>query len=255
MPSSLRPIQSDPGGFLRRPPPATLALMVLTAVVSIVGMFDGGRFGSGGVVVRQLYFTPSQVLDSWRVWTPFIYLLYAPDPLTFLIYEALGLWMFAAPLERAWGERRFLYYFFGTGTGAAILTTLLGMWISPLRAVPASAAWVATDALIVAWVLMNWHGTALLYIIPVPAPLLLVLPLGMAALNILMGIWEPFVTPLLGMGIGYLMLKQSLSPRRALLHVRAWWIDRQLRRKARHLRVMPPPERDRDEPKGPKYLN
>jgi len=256
MPSSPRPSQIDFGGAFARPPRATLALMVLTGVVSLVTIFDLGHWGSGGYVYRLVQFSPSQVLDSWKVWTPFTYQFVSVSPFGLILYELLLLWMFAAPLERQWGPQRFLYFFFGTSTGAAVLTTLLGMWLSPLRLAPVDGTWVATEAVVLGWVLMNWYSTVYFFVIPVRAPFLLVMSLGVPALYILTGSWVPFVTPLLGMGIGFLMLKQNLSPRRAWLHLRAWWIDRSLKRRARHLRVVPPPEKDRDrEPKGPRYLN
>jgi len=114
---------------LRRQLPAssatTLALMVITGVVSVLGMIDIGLFGTGGHFVRQLTFSPSQVLDGRKLWTPFIYLFLAPDPIVLALHEIFGLWMFAAPLERSWGQRRLLTYFFATGTGAALLAMLL----------------------------------------------------------------------------------------------------------------------------------
>jgi membrane associated rhomboid family serine protease len=255
MPSSLRPIQSDLGGFLRRPPPATLALMIVTGALSLFTIFDIGGFGTGGRLARLLVFSPSQVLDSWKVWTAFTHLFVNANPTYLLMHEFFGLWMFASPLERQWGARRFLIYFFGTGVGAAVCVTLLGMFASQVRVTGVEGTWVASEAILVGWVLMNWHATAYLLVIPVRAPFFLVVALGMPALNIITGAWASQLAPLAGMGIGYLMLKQSLSPRHAMLRLRAWWIDRQLKRKARHLRVMPPPDKDRDEPKGPKYLN
>lgn len=253
--TTARPVQMDFGGAFSRPPPATLALMVITGAVSVAAMADVG-FGTKGFLARTLMFAPVQVVEL-RLWTPFSYLFLQTDPLSLVLYEAFGLWMFAAPLERAWGQRRFLFYFFTTGIGAALLCTGLAFLVPSLAAAPTDGTWVASEAVVLAWVLMNWHATVYLFIIPVRAPVLLVLSLGLPALYALMGRWQPFVTPLLGMGIGYLLLdRRGLSPRRGWLHLRAWWVERQLKRRSRHLQVVPPPENDRDrEPKKPKYLN
>ncbi|MBI5547019.1 MAG: rhomboid family intramembrane serine protease [Deltaproteobacteria bacterium] len=254
--TSPRTMQMDFGGAFRKPPPATLALMVITGAVSVISMFDIG-FGTGGFLSRMLEFSPVQVLDRWRLWTLFTYVFLVLDPFALLIYEALVLWMFAAPLERSWGQRRFLVYFFTTASGAAALLSLLAIVIPPLRAVPGHGTWVVGEAVILAWILMNWHATILLmFVIPVRAPYMLVLSLGLPALYALLGAWPPFVAPLTGMGIGYLLVGRRLSPRRAWLHLRAWWIDRQLKNRSRRLRVVPPPppERDRDQDR-PKYLN
>jgi membrane associated rhomboid family serine protease len=254
MPSS-RQTQFDFSGMFSRPPQATLALMIATGVVSVLGMVSRGRFGTGGLA-QLLLFNPSQVLDSARIWTPFTYLFLDSDPLNLLLYEVFGLWMFASPLEHRWGARRFLYYFFGTGTGAALLTTLLGASSLVLRAYPAfPGTHIAGAAILVGWVLTNWHSTAYLLVFPVRAPFLLVFALGVPVLYIIQGDWEPFVPVYAAMGIGYAMLRKGISPRGAYLHFRAWWIDRQLKRKARHLRVIPPPDNGHDR-KGPdKYLH
>lgn len=254
MPSQ-RQIQFDFGGMFSRPPQATLALMIATGVVSVVGMASAGILGTSALL-RQLVFSPSQVLDGARVWTAFTYLFLELDPMSLLFYEVFGLWIFASPLEHRWGSRRFLFYFFGTGTGAAVLTTVLGLLPSSLRVFSAfHGTYVAGTAILVGWVLMNWHSTAYLLIFPVRAPFLLLFALGVPALYIIQGVWQPFIPVLLAAGIGYLLLSRGISPRRAYLHFRAWWIDRQLKRKARHLRVIPPPDADRDR-KGPdKYLH
>jgi len=251
---STRPVQLDFGGAFSRPPRATLALMIITGVVSVLSMADVG-FGTGGGLARALTFSPAQVY-SLKLWTPFIYVFLAPDPLSLILYELFGLWMFAAPLERSWGQRRFLFYFFVTATGAALLTTALALLVPPLMRSPASGTWVATQAVLLAWILMNWNATVYLLIIPVRAPLLLVLSLGIPVLYALMGAWQPFVTPLLAMGIGYVLLKKDLSPRRSWLKLRAWWIERQLKRRSRHLQIVPRPRPEEDrEPGKPRYLN
>ena len=42
-----------------------------------------------------------------------------------IIFNLLALWMFGSDLERLWGPRRFLFYFFFTGIGAGIFNVLL----------------------------------------------------------------------------------------------------------------------------------
>ncbi len=253
--SSPRQTQFNLGGMFSRPPQATLALMIATGVVSVAGMMSRGHFGTGDLL-RLVIFNPSQVLDSARIWTPFTYLFLDSDPVNLLLYEVFGLWVFASPLEHRWGARRFLYFFFGTGTGAALLTTLLGAKVLALRAYPAfPGTYVAGAAILVGWVLTNWYATAYLLVFPVRAPFLLLFAVGVPVLYIIQGVWEPFVPVLAAMAIGYFMLRKGVSPRRAYLHLRSWWIDRQLKHRARHLRVIPPPDRDRDR-KGPdRYLH
>ena len=263
-----RNAQFDTRGMFTRPPRGTLAIMIATGVLSVVSMASAGGFGTGGLA-RLLLFTPSSVIDAWRVWTPFTYLFVTLSPIQLLFWEAFGLWMFASTIERQWGTRRFLYYFFATGTGAALLTSLLAVFAGSLRLAPLAAfdgTYVAFEAILLGWVLMNWNATALFFFFPMRAPWLLVIALVFPFLGIISGNWIPYVPVLGGMTIGYLLLKRGLSVRGLWLRFRAWSIDRQLKsHKSRHLRVVSRPE-DEDEaqseaperdaePKPPKYLN
>jgi membrane associated rhomboid family serine protease len=216
--------------------------MIATAVASVAGMASGGRWGTAAVL-EVLTFRPADLL-ALELWSPVTYLFVEVDPLNLLLHEVFGLWVFASPLERQWGSRRFLLYFFATGVGAALLTSLFALVAGSLLPLTLRGTWVAAEAILLAWVLSHWDGTVFLLVFPVPAPYLLVLALGVPALYVILGAWEPFVPVLVGMGLGYLMLdKRRLSLRRLGLHLRAWWIDRQLRRKARHLHVVPPPSK------------
>ncbi|HCF62200.1 MAG TPA: hypothetical protein DFS52_29945 [Myxococcales bacterium] len=256
-----RHYQMNTGGMFSRPPQGVLAIMIATAVASVVAMASAGAFGTGGLT-RLLMFSPSAVLDEWRIWTPFTYLFVTLSPIQLLFWEGFGLWMFASTLERQWGTRRFLFFFFATGTGAALLTTLLGAFAAPLRVAPPFAfdgTYVAFEAAILGWVLMNWQATAMFFFLPMRAPWLLVIALVFPFLGIVAGNWIPYVPVLSGMGIGYLLLKRNLSVRGLWLRFRAWSIRRHLdrTRSKSHLHVVP---RDDDSEEGeqqrpPKYLN
>jgi membrane associated rhomboid family serine protease len=51
-----------------------------------------------------------------------------------LLFNMLALWMFGTELERIWGTRYFLKFYFVTGIGAGVLTVLLSMLpFAPLR--------------------------------------------------------------------------------------------------------------------------
>ncbi len=239
-----------------RPPPATLAIMVATGVLSI---FAIGSLGwSSGGIFTLLAFSPAAVLDRFWIWTPLTYLFVSINGLNLVLHIAIALWMFGSQLERQWGTRRYLLYFFGTGVGAALLTTLLGAFVPGLRTaspVLFEGSWVLGLSLLLGWVLMNWHQTILFFFIPLRAPVVLGISLLFVFLTLLAGRWQSVVPVLFALGIGYVLLqRRGPSLRRGYLHFRAWWIDRQLRRKARHLRVVPPPEHEKDE-KPTRYLH
>jgi membrane associated rhomboid family serine protease len=47
---------------------------------------------------------------------------------THLLFNMLALYMFGAPLEHTWGERRFLTYFLTCIAGAGLLQLVVGWW-------------------------------------------------------------------------------------------------------------------------------
>lgn len=242
------------GGMFSRPPPATLAIMVATFGLSVLAMGSGGAFGDG-TFFRLLVFSPALVLERFQVWSLVTYLFIELQPLQLILHIVFPLWLFASQLERQWGTRRFLFYFGATGVGGALITFALSFVAPSLQTNLFFGTSVVAGTAILAWVLMNWHATVYLLFFPVRAPYLLILVLGIPALYIIQGHWQPFVPVLAALAIGYLLLqRRGLSIRRGYLHFRAWWIDRQLRRKARHLRVVPPPDKDRDE-KPTRYLH
>lgn len=250
----------DTGSIFRRPPSGTLWIMVATAALSIVGLASSGRFGSHSLAMALL-FSPSAVLDAHRLWTPLTYLFISLQPFQLIFYVFFGLWMFGAQLERQWGTRRFLYYFFMTGVSAAVLTALLGTFSSSLRAMPAGAfdgTWVAFETIVLGWVLMNWNATVLFFFLPVRAPFLLVFALLFPLLSIIQGNWEPFVPVLASMAIGFAMLVRKNPLKKLWLRLRLARTRAELRRSRRHLRVVHEDERAdlREETKKPPtYLN
>lgn len=53
----------------------------------------------------------------------FITHMFMHGGLAHLFFNMFALWMFGTPIERVWGPRRFLFYYFITGLGAALLHT------------------------------------------------------------------------------------------------------------------------------------
>lgn len=249
----------DTGNIFRRPPPGTLGIMLATAILSAIALASAGRFGSQSLALALL-FSPSAVLDAHRLWTPLTYLFVSLQPLQLVFYVFFGLWMFGAQLERQWGTRRFLYFFFVTGVSAGVLTALLGTFSSSLRAASPTlfdGTYAAFETIVLGWVLMNWHATVLFFFVPLRAPFLLVFALLFPLLGILQGNWEPFVPVLASMAIGYLMLARRNPLKTLWLRLRLVWTRAELKRARRHLRVVPDDSERPDKPddRPPTWLN
>jgi membrane associated rhomboid family serine protease len=81
--------------------------------------------------IAVLYLTPDTVVHNFTFWQLFTYLFLHLGP-WHLIVNMLVLWMFGVQLERDWGTRRFLKYYFVCGIGAGVCDVLmhaaLGNW-------------------------------------------------------------------------------------------------------------------------------
>lgn len=67
---------------------------------------------------------PYAVTRHGFIWQPFTY-LFLHAGIFHVGFNLFALWMFGSDLERLWGSRRFLFYFFLTGVGAGILNILM----------------------------------------------------------------------------------------------------------------------------------
>ena len=81
----------------------------------------------------QIYLglVPMWVLREKRVWQLATY-MFIHAGLFHIIFNMLALWMFGTELERMWGTRFFLKFYFVTGIGAGVLTVLVSLL--PLQA-------------------------------------------------------------------------------------------------------------------------
>src|SRR5689334_4567418 len=86
----------------------------ITLAVSILVVTLGFR---GDALRVRVHFSPGEFFRG-SFWTPLTYTFLNPEPLS-LLFGLLGLWFVGASLERMWGTRRFLvFYFLSSATGA-----------------------------------------------------------------------------------------------------------------------------------------
>jgi membrane associated rhomboid family serine protease len=101
---------------------------ISTALKAIIGanvlMFVATIFAPSLQV--QLGLVPMWVLHEKRVWQVVTY-MFIHAGMFHIIFNMLALWMFGTELERIWGTRFFLKFYFITGIGAAVLTILVSL--------------------------------------------------------------------------------------------------------------------------------
>jgi rhomboid family protein len=107
-------------------PPLTPVLKYLVVVTSAVFLLTylPYAFLHWDAPFVWLGLTPYLVTHKGFLWQPFTY-LFLHGNLWHILFNLFALWMFGSDLERLWGSRKFLYYFFLTGVGAAVFDVLL----------------------------------------------------------------------------------------------------------------------------------
>jgi membrane associated rhomboid family serine protease len=190
----------------------------------------------GQLIELQLVFRPIDLL-SGKIWQLATYTLFAPDPIG-LIISALVLWVFAGALERRWGMRRFLTFYFAAVVIAGLLTALVSIVFPPVRTFPYSGTWTAVEALCAAFALSFPDDQILLmFVLPIQAKYLIHISVGVTLLMVVMtGQVVPAIAPIFGLIAGIALMSRAARPGQLLLRARVWWIDRRLR--ARKLRVI-----------------
>ncbi len=78
------------------------------------------------ILTGALGLHPALVVRSFRVWQLATY-MFLHGGIFHILFNMLALWMFGAELERIWGTRYFLKFYFGTGIGAGALTVLFSL--------------------------------------------------------------------------------------------------------------------------------
>ena len=107
-------------------------LIACTAVFllqTLLSLFFSAK--AENLFVINLGLVPLLVLHGY-VWQLFTY-LFLHGGLWHLLINMFVLWMFGADIERAWGKRRFYFYYFLCGIGAAVINVVVKALIYPLN--------------------------------------------------------------------------------------------------------------------------
>ena len=73
-----------------------------------------------GVFFNDLMALHFFVNPAFQFWQPITH-MFMHGNFNHILFNMLGLWMFGSPLEQLWGRKKFLFYYFSAGLGAAAL--------------------------------------------------------------------------------------------------------------------------------------
>ena len=152
-------------------PPGIRWLLTANAVVFILQVFIPGRFW-----LDYLALTPARVVFQLRIWQLVTY-MFLHGGIWHLALNMLVLWMFGIELERLWGTRAFLRYYFISGIGAGFFAFLT-------FSTPVLGASGAIYGLLLAFGLLFPQRIIYLYaIIPMRAKYFVLLIIGVSLLS------------------------------------------------------------------------
>ncbi|MGM9762527.1 MAG: rhomboid family intramembrane serine protease [Candidatus Cryptobacteroides sp.] len=103
---------SNRGGFFSNVPKATGNLIVINALVMIMCALNGDF-----MYEKFSLFYPTSPFFKW--WQPFTH-LFMHGGFWHLFFNMFTLYMFGSALERQWGVKKFLLFYFVAGFGAAL---------------------------------------------------------------------------------------------------------------------------------------
>jgi membrane associated rhomboid family serine protease len=190
-------------------PPITRAvkylLIINVAVFFIQLAFLNRYLGVLGLV-------PASVLGKGYVWQLVTYLFLHGDPLH-IVFNMLFLWILGPALERYWGSKEFIRYYFVTGIGAGLVSVL----VQPHLRIPTIGASGAIFGLIVGFAMAFPDQEVLfMFLIRMKAKYFALIAV---ALEVIM-LWQMPNAPVArfahlgGLLVGYLYLKREPWVRR-----------------------------------------
>lgn len=185
-------------------------------------------------IERLLGMVPALIWQKGFIWQTFTY-MFLHGSFFHILFNMFALWMFGSDLERIWGTRRFLTYYFFTGIGAGLLTMIL----TPHGAIPTIGASGAVYGLLLAFAIYFPHRRIFLYFLfPIPARIFVLI---FGAIELMSSISQPgdsvaHLAHLGGLAFGWIYLKWA-----------GRWLERwQGKWRRRHLRVVGFDDRDDD---------
>ena len=235
-------------GFGGMVPPGIKALLIVNSILFIVYFLSQAL----EIVPLLLLFRALSLIPDWVVrgalWQPVTYLfLHSPFGFFHILFNMLTLWMFGSDLERDWGTRRFLNFYFFCGVGAGLCDVMARLLLGDGN-IPTIGASGAIYGVLLAFGLLYPHRTVYFGLIfPIPARVFVFI---LGAIAFLSAVGGPgsnvaHVAHLGGMAFGYFYLRYK--PEFLDIDWMATYRRWQLRRAQRKFKVY---MRKRDRPGG-----
>ncbi|MBM3725668.1 MAG: rhomboid family intramembrane serine protease [Acidobacteria bacterium] len=212
-------------------------LIITTAVFVVDYMAAALRIAPAVEFLSHFKLYPILVVKALMVWQLVSYLFLHGD-IMHILFNMLGLWMFGADVEREWGMKRFLRFYFLCGAGAGVCVVAANFLFGDPR-VPTIGASGAVYGVMMAYGMLFPTRTVLFsFLFPIQAKYLVLI---MGGISFLMtfgasGSGVSHVAHLGGMIFGYIAIRSRrgfktgnlLAPAKAMY--KRWRVERARRK-------------------------
>jgi membrane associated rhomboid family serine protease len=211
------------------------ALAIALVVGSVIAAV-GHKVQIGPLSLHEwLILFPDAVVSYLAVWQPLTYAFIETSPLG-VIFGALILWSVGGALEQSWGRRRFLRFALGVPIVSGFLTVAL-MWAIGHELMTFAGGTVMTTGLWVALGLFYGRAQTNFWGLPISGNGLALIGVGFVLLEGIMVSPIRVVPSIFGILVTTAYMKLG-TPRVLWLKFQSWRLQRQLKGRAKHLRLI-----------------
>jgi membrane associated rhomboid family serine protease len=233
----------------RRFPTPAVGLAIAVFATSIVGAL--------WPTLRAMTLLVPALVWEGELWRLATWALIEANPLS-LVFAALMILWIGSDLARAWGTRRFLLVCLGLAVVPGLLTCLIARlfsWSLLLR-LPIYSTWAVVEGLMIAWALLFPTRQIFIYLVlPLNGRRLIVATVALTTLYAVFSgeAWPFFLPHFFAQALVLVAMDRLMIVRRLWLKVRLAAYERELRRRAGHLRVVP--RRRPEDDDRPRWVN
>jgi membrane associated rhomboid family serine protease len=185
-------------------------LLIVNTAVFILAELLGRISPEFTRAIRLLELAPVAVVYHYTVWQLVTY-LFLHGGVLHLVFNMLMLWMFGTPLERDWGTRRFLKYYFICGIGAGLCDVILNAAIGNWHTSTIGASGAIYGLLLAFGVCYPEQIVLMFLLFPMKAKYMVMIFAGIELwMSIGVNTGVSNIAHLGGMGVGFVYLKSRL---------------------------------------------
>ena len=217
-------------------PPGVKWLLIVNAIAFVIYFLAFDTWLGAPLNYLKLY--PRMVIGYLAVWQLATY-MFLHAGLGHIFFNMIGLWMFGVELERTWGTRRFLQYYFLCGVGAGVCVVLGDLVVGAPNTPTIGASGAIFGILLAYGLLFPDNLIWVWFLFPFKAKWFV---LGLGVINFLYLVKSPgsgvsHVAHLGGMLIGFVYLRSGFTRKDLLGELRHQYREWKLKRARRRFEV------------------